>query len=505
MSTVILDCYTDEPSGLGVPPYLGTYPRYLAGKLEQDGEHWDYITIDDLRAFRKGRLGFRTPLPSQKTDIFTYNQTNQDIRRILGNCSRLMVNLGVHAPGKYLSAVPGTLHEVIPLIEDLQCEKILTGPAVFGTSLQGGRMFEKANLSVFSKVDAMKFSFEQISSLSVAGAKIVERIPGLRIIEIETARGCSRKIGCSFCTEPIKNRFEPRDAKEVVSEVKAFYDRGQRYFRLGKQACFFSIPKGIEILEGIHASCPAIEVLHIDNVDPIMVNTPRGLKTAEAVAKYCTPGNIAAFGVESFDPVVIEENHLNSTPERTYEAIKTINRIGAKKGGNGMPCFLPGINILFGLMGESKQTHEHNMVWLKKIIKGGLLLRRINIRQVAVFEGTDLHARAGIKYLKKNRSHYFRWRDDIRQNIDVPNLERFVPKGSVLHHVRTEVYDGNTTFARQVGTYPLVVGIPGRLPLQTFFSVEVTGHMLRSITARPITFGVNPRVCEPPVGVPAFS
>ncbi len=28
MHYTILDCYTDEASGLGVPPYLGTYPRY---------------------------------------------------------------------------------------------------------------------------------------------------------------------------------------------------------------------------------------------------------------------------------------------------------------------------------------------------------------------------------------------------------------------------------------------------------------------------------------------
>ncbi len=33
----ILDCYTDEPAGLGVPPYLGTYPRYLAGYYISEG------------------------------------------------------------------------------------------------------------------------------------------------------------------------------------------------------------------------------------------------------------------------------------------------------------------------------------------------------------------------------------------------------------------------------------------------------------------------------------
>ena len=359
-------------------------------------------------------------------------------------------------------------------------------------------MFEKADLSLFSKIEQLRFKFDEIRDFSLAGAKIIKKIPDLRIVEIETGRGCSRAVGCSFCTEPIKNRFEARDPKDVIEEVKMYYSLGHRYFRLGKQACFFSIPKGIEILEGIHKECPDIEVLHIDNVDPIMVNTPRGLRTAEAVVKYCTPGNIAAFGVESFDPVVIEQNHLNSTPERTYEAIKTINKVGAKRGVNGMPAFLPGINILFGLIGESKSTHEHNMKWLQKIIADGLMLRRINIRQAAVFEGTDLYERAGTKFLKKNRSHYFRWRNEIRQKVDLPNLVRVFPIGHLLHGVRTEIYDGNTTFARQVGTYPLIVGIPGRLPLREFLSVEVTGHMLRSIVARPVKVECVPGLINEP-------
>ena len=36
MSFTILDCYTDEPAGLGVPPYLGVYPRYISGSIDQD-------------------------------------------------------------------------------------------------------------------------------------------------------------------------------------------------------------------------------------------------------------------------------------------------------------------------------------------------------------------------------------------------------------------------------------------------------------------------------------
>lgn len=30
MKNLIVDCYTDEPSGLGAPPYLSVHSRYLA-------------------------------------------------------------------------------------------------------------------------------------------------------------------------------------------------------------------------------------------------------------------------------------------------------------------------------------------------------------------------------------------------------------------------------------------------------------------------------------------
>ena len=46
---VIVDCYTDEQSGLGVPPFLSVHSRYIAGALEEQKRKYYYLTIDDLR------------------------------------------------------------------------------------------------------------------------------------------------------------------------------------------------------------------------------------------------------------------------------------------------------------------------------------------------------------------------------------------------------------------------------------------------------------------------
>lgn len=482
----ILDCYTDEPSGLGVPPYLGTYPRYIAGMLKEKGESYNYITIDDLRLLKKHDSKKQETKLSQKTDISVYNLTKnyKDIENILKNTSELIIIAGIHTPGKYLSAIPGTLKEIIRLTKDIDCKKTITGPAVFGTSSQGGKFFEKVDLSGYN-IKNYDFSYEEIKDYSIEGADIISQIPDLRIAEIETSKGCSRKKHCSFCTEPIKNRLSFRKKQDILKETKALAKFGVKDFRLGKQADYYSHPESIEIIKEIREDINP-RTLHIDNVNPVNVITEKGIEITKSIVKYCTEGNIASFGVESFDPKVIEDNDLNSDPDTTYKAIKIINKYGKETGNNGMQKFLPGINLLFGLISESKRTHEHNITWLERFLKENLLLRRINIRQVDIFENTPIYNSVGNKFLKKNKKYYWKWRNEIRQKVDFPMLKKLVPKDTILKDVRTEIYDGKTTFARQLGTYPLIIGIKKRIELNKFISIKVTNHMLRSIVGEEV-------------------
>ncbi|HIH91729.1 TPA: radical SAM protein, partial [Candidatus Woesearchaeota archaeon] len=297
MAYTILDCYTDEAAGLGVPPYLGTYPRYIAGYLN---EPVHYLTIDDLRFYKKYGSKLKEPKPSQKTDIFTYNLTKNagNVGEILQNTDMLVVVLGVHVPGKYLSAVPGTLHELIPLIADLPCKKILTGPAVFGTQMFGGKFFEKYDQTVFDRVEPQMFKFDygDVAEYAIKGAEIFRQIPDYRMVEIETGRGCD--IGkCSFCTEPLKSKVEFREKGDILVEMEAFYGMGARFFRYGKQTCFYTYPHVIDLLKETRKHCPHLNVLHIDNVNPVKVVMDRTEEITRATVKYCTSGNIAAFGV----------------------------------------------------------------------------------------------------------------------------------------------------------------------------------------------------------------
>ena len=471
MKVTILDCYTDEASGLGVPPYLGTYPRYIFGQFENA----KYLTIDDLRLWKK--YGYKIK-ETAKTNIQIYNLTKNNARTLLEETDLLIIVLGVHVPGKYLSALPGTLKEIVPLLKDVNCKKILTGPAIFGTQLEGGKFFEKVKHDF--EIKDYGFEFNKLKDISIKGSKILKQIPDKRMIEIETGRGCN--VGkCSFCTEPIKSTFVNRKMKDVLEEVEAYYANGARFFRLGKQADFYASDKPIELLKLIRKKCPDIEVLHIDNVNPNSVVLKNGEEITKAIVECCTSGNIAAFGVESFDVDVVKANKLNTHPKIAMKAIEIINKYGAVRGDNGMHKFLPGINIIFGLANESKKTHERNMEYLQEVINNGLLLRRINIRQVSVLPNTLLEKLCGDKFLKKNKKYYWKWRNEIRQKVDNKMLEMILPIGTILTDVYTEIHDGNTTFCRQMGTYPLAIGVKGRLELGKKINVKVIGYMLRSV------------------------
>jgi len=503
---LIVDCFTDEPAGLGVPPYIGTYPRYLAGALakEHGAENVKYFTIDDLRL----KFLFKDhKKEGQQTNILAKNLSKnyKHIQNILSNSEQAIVVAGLHTPGKYLSAQPGTMHELKLILPELasqtgKCKTILTGPASepgLGSRSEGGKISEPIPKGLFHEIDHNYLGindYEKVAEFAIKGAFICSQHPDFSIIpaqnfvmaEIETGRGCSSGK-CSFCTEPLKSKVGFREQIDILAEVKALHDFGIKNFRLGKQTCFYSYKFGKseeikKLLKPISELKP--DVLHIDNASPRMVTE----ETTKLIVEYCTSGNIAAFGVESFDPAVIKANNLNTTPEEVTNAIKIINKYGKTRGENGMPIFLPGINIIFGLIGESKKTYEENMHNLKAILDHDLWLRRINIRQVAVFPGTALSKEScgGMKFLKKNKKYYWKWKNDIRQNIDFPMLKKVIPEGTILRNLRTEIHDGHNTFCRQIGTYPIIVGIKQKLFLNQTINARIKGHMLRSVVGELI-------------------
>ncbi len=487
MKVVILDGYVDEPSNFGVPPYLSPYPRYMAGAIGEAGHDWEYVTIDRVRA--------GAPL---KGDL-------------------LAVISGPIVPGKYLRGLPISEKEI------LRHASAFKGPRVFGGPLARFRFFDETLTEPFDHVavrdvDACVYdhltqgtwdnrdrTMAEWDRWALLGAEVVRHHPDFPeplIAELDTTKGCVRYVngGCSFCIEPQYGitKFRPLDG--ILAEVRRLAELGVVNFRLGGQADFFSyqarglgasptpeinVPALESLLRGIRDAAPHLQVLHTDNGDPAMMiaHPEEAAEGLQLLIRYTSPGNLLSFGLESADPAVTEANNLNIDAEGCLEAIRMVNAVGRGRGANGMPRLLPGLNFVAGLTGETKRTFDLNRSFLHRLLEEDLWVRRVNIRQVRPvrqeFEPTRLHA------------EFRRFKESVRAGFDHEMLRRVLPEGTVLRDVFLEIHEGHVTYGRQIGTYPILVGLPYDLPLARFLDVKITSQGERSVTGVEFPLDVN--------------
>ena len=442
-------------------------------------------------------------------------------------------------PGKYLGGRPITEDELRTWFRVIERPlKVLVGGAArWGIADRGGIVASLPNdiKSFFDAIvtgepeayiyELVKYGFEKarpwsiiddlslLNTFAIRGAKIVVQHPnhGYNLVaEIETFRGCPRWIvgGCSFCATKLYGRPRQRDPIHVVKEVEALYAHGVRHFRIGRQADILVYgsneldktewpkpnPSALEkLFYGIRGVAPSLKTLHIDNVNPgtIAHHPKEAEKALKVIVKYHTPGDVAALGIETADPNVVEKNKLKVYPDEALKAIEVINRIGGRQGYNGLPELLPGINFVLGLNGERPETYRLNEEFIAEVYKRGLNVRRINVRQVLVLPKTEMWL-IGTKYLDKHRRLIETFREKM-MNYSRKFLQRILPPGAIVKDLYVEYYDSSlgVTFARQAGTYPLVAEIPCRIEPPRTLDVAVYGYAGRSLRALPVPLDVN--------------
>jgi radical SAM superfamily enzyme with C-terminal helix-hairpin-helix motif len=136
------------------------------------------------------------------------------------------------------------------------------------------------------------------------------------------------------------------------------------------------------------------------------------------------------------------------------------------------------------------------MDFLRNLLDEQLLIRRINIRQVLpIRKEFDV---------KVNPNKFKKFKEDVRNDIDHEMLKRLVPKGTVLKDVFMEIHDGNTTFGRQIGSYPLLIGIPYKLELGKTYDIVVTDWGMRSITGIENEVDINHLTMTSLAGLPGI-
>jgi radical SAM superfamily enzyme with C-terminal helix-hairpin-helix motif len=244
------------------------------------------------------------------------------------------------------------------------------------------------------------------------------------------------------------------------------------------------------LFKGIRLAAPGLVTLHIDNVNPgtIAKHPEESIMALKVIMKYNTPGDVAALGVESFDPRVIKLNNLKAQPDESLEAIRIISKLGRIRGWNGLPYILPGVNLIYGLPGETRETFIINEEYLKKILEEGLLVRRVNIRQVSVLVNTPLWAKRMEvqRIISKHRRIFHAHRIRVMRFFDRTMLSRIVPENTLLYYLYTEKHVKGFTIARFPGSYPIAVKIPSKVNLGRFISVKVVRHSSKSVLGKPL-------------------
>ncbi len=481
IKTLLIDGYLDEPSCLGVPPYISPHIRYTCGALLAAGikqSKLKYITIDQIR-----------------------EKENENLEWMEG-FDLIIIIAGTTVPGHYLGGKPISLAEIKEIGSEVYYpQKILGGPlTLVKKNIKGFDYIcnEIAALNIYELLTDKKIAsntemVDFIGKCSLLGAELTTEHPSYPhlVCEIETFRGCPRMKHCAFCSERLKKIKYQRTPEQIISEVKELAKAGNHFFRLGCQTdlllyqaqpqnnSFIPSPETIKKLySGIRTVDENLKVLHLDNMNPATITSheTESKKILNIITDYNTTGDVAAFGLESADPLVLQKNNIATDPAHTLKAIKIINEIGGKRE-NGIPKLLPGLNLLHGLIGERGETMDYNYNFLQQILDNNLLLRRINIRQVVRL--------GNYPEIKINHGKFKSYKDKINKNINKPMLQKVFPAGTVIDHVLTEKHSGKLTYGRQLGSYPILIGIPGNLELNKFISVRIIDHGYRSITALP--------------------
>ena len=501
----IVDCYTVEPSGLGVPPYLSAYARAAFGALKRafPGADVRYLTIDDVRWCANGGRPFaEPPLSDQLTYSATVNRTGA--LQILADAAVLVVIAGDAVPSVHLQARNGTPEEVSDLLALAHGRRVLVGPlaAQMPSGPHAPGWFDATHSHTVTSADLLSGSrsaaaYERLAAERVPYAELITQLCWRPVAEIELYRGCTRRRFCSFCNEPVKSPLVSfRDPADVLAEITGLYAAGVRNFRLGQQTCFFSYlnrdANAIgRLLAQIRERCPELEVLHIDNADPLAVASPAGAKIARLVAQYCTEGNCAPMGIESFDPAVVEANALTCTAQILLRAVANINEAGGHAGPRGLPVLLPGLNLIYGLPGETHRTHYENLSWLVRILDAGYLCHRINVRQARAYPGTGLSARQQVA-APPSAEHFGTWKADVSHVFDQPMKQRVYPAGMTIGGLHSFFVTARGTWHRRLGSYPIQVVEAGAVrPLFEDTGLVVTGHEPRHL------YGARPDAAQP--------
>jgi radical SAM superfamily enzyme with C-terminal helix-hairpin-helix motif len=142
---------------------------------------------------------------------------------------------------------------------------------------------------------------------------------------------------------------------------------------------------------------------------------------------------------------------------------------------------LPGLNLIYGLPGETHRTHFENLSWLVRILDEGYQCHRLNVRQVRAYPGTPLAAMAQ-DHPAPSAEHFGTWKADVSYVFDQPMKQLVYPTGRKIAGLRSFFVTTRGTWYRRLGSYSIqVVEREAVRGLSEEAELVVTGHESRYI------------------------
>jgi len=166
----LVDGYVDEPTCLGVPPYVSIYPRYIAGAIWTKNPQIEvlYHIIDQVR------------------------ESFLDAQQLWSKTDLIILIAGMIVPGKYVGGTPISVREARELFSAPELEnipKMLVGPwARFGCGLEGGK------LALSADVLRPPFDYIVTGDPELVIAKALESKEALEAIDLNLTRKDAREI-----------------------------------------------------------------------------------------------------------------------------------------------------------------------------------------------------------------------------------------------------------------------------------------------------------------------
>lgn len=204
------------------------------------------------------------------------------------------------------------------------------------------------------------------------------------VIPILSGRGCT--FECNFCYRMDKG-FRPRSSKEIIEEIKLLKaNYGINYIAFGDELLMSSQNRTIELCRDIIKHKVNIKWNCCGRLNYATKDVLNLMKKAGCV--------YISYGIESMDNQILKNMNKALTVKQIIQGIEATLEAGIS----------PGFNIIFGNIGESKETLRKGVDFLLKYDDGAEIR---TIRPVTPYPGCELYYYAIKKGLLKDCADFY--------------------------------------------------------------------------------------------------